>query len=72
MLARPVAPLAGDDHGAKSSTLPHQSDHQFSASMMPVLYPSSVQEIIDLEARVKALRVISRTSAISGAGGCVA
>ncbi len=40
--------LAGDDHGAKSSTLPHQSDHQFSAALMPVLYPSSVQEILDL------------------------
>ncbi|MGH8712934.1 MAG: indolepyruvate ferredoxin oxidoreductase family protein, partial [Casimicrobiaceae bacterium] len=43
-----VLVLAGDDHAAKSSTLPHQSDHQFSAAMMPVLYPSSVQEIIDL------------------------
>src|SRR3954469_12195458 len=43
-----VIALAGDDHGAKSSTLPHQSDHQFSAAMMPVLYPSSVQDIIDL------------------------
>src|SRR4051812_19792531 len=43
-----VIALAGDDHGAKSSTLPHQSDHMFSAAMMPVLYPSSVQEIVDL------------------------
>jgi len=43
-----VLVLAGDDHGAKSSTLPHQSDHQFSAAMIPVLYPSSVQEILDL------------------------
>jgi indolepyruvate ferredoxin oxidoreductase len=43
-----VLVLAGDDHAAKSSTVPHQSDHQFSAAMMPVLYPSSVQEIIDL------------------------
>ncbi len=43
-----VLVLAGDDHAAKSSTLPHQSDHMFSASMMPVLYPSSVQEILDL------------------------
>src|SRR5256714_12826374 len=39
---------AGDDHPAKSSPLPPHSEHQFSASMMPVLYPSSVQEIIDL------------------------
>ncbi len=43
-----VLVLAGDDHGAKSSTLPHQSDHMFAAAMMPVLYPSSVQEILDL------------------------
>jgi indolepyruvate ferredoxin oxidoreductase len=43
-----VLVLAGDDHGAKSSTLPHQSDHMFSAAMMPVLYPSSVQEVLDL------------------------
>ena len=43
-----VLVLAGDDHAAKSSTLPHQCDHQFSAAMMPVLYPSSVQEILDL------------------------
>ncbi len=43
-----VLVLAGDDHGAKSSTLPHQSDHMFSAAMIPVLYPSSVQEILDL------------------------
>jgi indolepyruvate ferredoxin oxidoreductase len=43
-----VLVLAGDDHAAKSSTLPHQSDHQFAAAMIPVLYPSSVQEILDL------------------------
>ncbi|MEO0317484.1 MAG: hypothetical protein RL404_1161, partial [Pseudomonadota bacterium] len=27
--------VAGDDHGAYSSTLPHQSDHLFSACMIP-------------------------------------
>jgi len=43
-----VLVLAGDDHAAKSSTVPHQSDHAFSAAMMPVLYPASVQEILDL------------------------
>jgi len=43
-----VLVLAGDDHAAKSSTIPHQSDHAFSAALMPVLYPSSVQEILDL------------------------
>ncbi len=40
--------LAGDDHGAKSSTLPHQSDHIFKACGLPVFYPSSVQDYLDL------------------------
>src|SRR5664280_1548061 len=31
-----VLVVVGDDHGAKSSTLPHQSDHIFSAAMIPV------------------------------------
>jgi indolepyruvate ferredoxin oxidoreductase len=39
--------VAGDDHAAKSSTLPHQSDHVLKAALIPVLYPSNVQEIID-------------------------
>jgi len=38
--------VAGDDHGAKSSTVPHQSDHAFMSSTMPVLYPSSIHEYI--------------------------
>ncbi len=38
---------AGDDHGAASSTLPHQSDHNFISAMVPVLYPANTQEIID-------------------------
>ena len=40
--------VAGDDHGAYSSTLPHQSDHLFAASMIPVLYPCNVNEYIEL------------------------
>ena len=40
--------VAGDDHGAYSSTLPNQSDHAFIASMIPVLYPCNVQEYIEL------------------------
>ncbi|HSV81994.1 MAG TPA: indolepyruvate ferredoxin oxidoreductase family protein, partial [Ramlibacter sp.] len=40
--------VAGDDHGAYSSTLPHQSDHVFAASMIPVLYPCNVAEYIEL------------------------
>ena len=39
--------IAGDDHAAKSSTFPHQSDHALVASMIPVLSPSGVQEVID-------------------------
>ncbi|UCH47458.1 MAG: indolepyruvate ferredoxin oxidoreductase family protein [Betaproteobacteria bacterium] len=40
--------IAGDDHGAYSSSLPHQSDHLFSASMIPVLYPCNVSEYMEL------------------------
>ncbi len=43
-----VIALAGDDHAAKSSSLPHQSDHVFAAAGMPVFFPASVQEILDL------------------------
>ncbi len=42
-----VLVVAGDDHPAKSSTLPHQSDHILKACMIPVLFPSSVQEVMD-------------------------
>ena len=40
--------VAGDDHVAHSSSLPHQSDHIFVASMIPILYPCNVQEYLDL------------------------
>ena len=40
--------LAGDDHAAKSSTVPHQSEHAFMGAMIPVLNPSGVQEFLDL------------------------
>ncbi|MGE4339267.1 MAG: indolepyruvate ferredoxin oxidoreductase family protein, partial [Pigmentiphaga sp.] len=42
-----VLAIAGDDHGAKSSSLPHQTEHIFKAVMMPVLAPSGVQEYLD-------------------------
>jgi indolepyruvate ferredoxin oxidoreductase len=42
-----VLAIAGDDHAARSSTLPHQSEHMFAAAMIPVLNPSSVQEYLD-------------------------
>ncbi len=39
--------LAGDDHGAKSSTAVNFSDTSFIAVGMPVIYPSNTQELID-------------------------
>ena len=43
-----VIAVAGDDHVARSSTAAHQSDHLFKACGLPVFFPSSVQEILDL------------------------
>ncbi len=43
-----VLAVIGDDHGAKSSTLPHQSDHICAAAMIPVLSPAGVQDLLDL------------------------
>src|SRR5579883_1062764 len=40
--------LAGDDHAAKSSTLPHQSEYAFIDASIPVLNPAGVQDILDL------------------------
>ncbi|MDX1402654.1 MAG: indolepyruvate ferredoxin oxidoreductase family protein, partial [Kiloniellales bacterium] len=40
--------LAGDDHGAKSSTTPAQCEFAFIDAMIPVLSPSGVQEFLDL------------------------
>ena len=37
----------GDDHPGKSSTISHQSEQALAASHLPVLYPSSVQELLD-------------------------
>jgi len=42
-----VLAIAGDDHGARSSSLPHQTEHIFKAVMIPVLAPSGVQEYLD-------------------------
>ena len=39
--------IAGDDHGAHSSTFPHQTDQVFEAVMMPVLQPADAAEIIE-------------------------
>ena len=42
-----VLALMGDDHTAESSTLPHQSEFAFVDTMIPILNPAGVQEIID-------------------------
>ncbi len=43
-----VLVLAGDDHAAKSSTLPNQSEYAFIDASIPVLNPASVQDTLDL------------------------
>jgi indolepyruvate ferredoxin oxidoreductase len=43
-----VLAVAGDDHGAHSSTYPHQTEHVFEGVFIPVLNPASVQDIVDL------------------------
>ena len=43
-----VLVLAGDDPMAKSSTLPTQVEPTFYDAQIPVLYPGTMQEIIDL------------------------
>lgn len=42
-----VLMVVGDDHGAKSSSLAHQSEHLMAAMGVPVLYPADVQDILD-------------------------
>ena len=43
-----VLAIAGDDHGAHSSTYPHQTEYVFQNVCMPVLNPGSVQDVIDM------------------------
>jgi len=42
-----VLVCAGDDHPGKSSTVSHQSEQALAASHIPVLFPSSVQELLE-------------------------
>jgi indolepyruvate ferredoxin oxidoreductase len=42
-----VLVMAGDDHGAESSTVPHQSDFALLDAMMPILHPAGLQELLD-------------------------
>ena len=43
-----VLAVSGDDHGAHSSTYPHQTEYVFQNAFMPVLNPASVQDVLDL------------------------
>ena len=40
--------VAGDDHAAQSSTLPHQSDQLLAGAMIPILNPANVQDYLDM------------------------
>ncbi|WP_436637209.1 indolepyruvate ferredoxin oxidoreductase family protein [Microbaculum sp. FT89] len=42
-----VLAIAGDDHLAKSSSLPVQSEHAFIHSEIPILNPSDLQDVLD-------------------------
>jgi indolepyruvate ferredoxin oxidoreductase len=37
----------GDDHAGKSSTLAHHSEHTVASFSVPILYPASVQEVLE-------------------------
>lgn len=63
-----VLALAGDDHAAQSSTVAYQSEHNFIAAGIPVLYPATVQEYLDYGLHGWAL---SRFSGLWAAMKCV-
>jgi indolepyruvate ferredoxin oxidoreductase len=50
-----VVVLAAEDHEGKSSTMPFQDDYAFAAHGIPVLYPSSVAEFLELGLHAVAL-----------------
>ena len=50
-----VVMLSGEDHEAKSSTLPIQQEWAFVHAGIPLLYPSSVQEFLELGLHAMAL-----------------
>ncbi len=42
-----ILALAGDDHGARSSTVVNFSDTNFVSAGIPVLYPANAQDVLD-------------------------
>jgi indolepyruvate ferredoxin oxidoreductase len=42
-----VLAIAGDDHGAQSTTTAYQCEQVFEAAMMPVLNPATIQDYLD-------------------------
>ena len=50
-----VVVLSGDDHEAKSSTMPYQDDYAFVGHGMPILYPASTGEFLTLGLHAVAL-----------------
>lgn len=73
--------IAGDDHGAFSSSLAHQSDHVLIGAAMPLLYPSTLEELIDFGVRgwamsrfsgcwvgIKLVSEIAETSRVTAVG----
>lgn len=54
-----VVLLSGEDHEAKSSTMPFQEEYAFQAAGIPVLYPGSVKEILELGVHAVALSRLS-------------
>src|SRR5580658_1198220 len=43
-----VVAIAGDDHGAQSTTTAYQCEQAFEAAMMPILNPATIQDYLDL------------------------
>ena len=52
--------LSGEDHEAKSSTMPYQDDYAFVGHGMPILYPASIAEFLALGLHAIALSRFSR------------
>jgi indolepyruvate ferredoxin oxidoreductase len=50
-----VVVLSGDDHEAKSSTMPYQDDYAFVGHGMPIVYPASTGEFLALGLHAVAL-----------------